>query len=101
MQKIYFVFAVFVGLLAGCANDPPTPAVWYRCADGQEVSAFYDGEAARIAFAGQSYAMQTARSGSGARYVGGGHQWWTKGREGTLSRLEPESVLAADCVAQN
>jgi membrane-bound inhibitor of C-type lysozyme len=41
--------------------------------------------------------MVAAASASGARYVGGGWEWWTKGlTEGTLSPLEPgESIASA------
>lgn len=40
--------------------------------------------------------MRIAVSASGARYVGGGWEWWTKGAtEGTLSPLKPGEDIAS------
>ncbi len=52
----------------------------YRCESGEAVSASYPStEAAIIQYKGHSYRMQITISGSGARYVGGGLEWWSKG----------------------
>lgn len=76
---------------------PAGPPLAYRCEDGRIVTARYAGEAARLEVGGRSVDLVTARSASGARYVGGGLQWWTKGlEEGRLSQLKPGEDVAAD-----
>jgi membrane-bound inhibitor of C-type lysozyme len=94
--------------LAGCgrhAAPPPTPAAAqpvkpatvYHCADGRTVQARYDGRRAELQVGGRRYALAAAMSASGARYVGEGLQWWTKGLEhGRLSVLKPGEQVAAD-----
>lgn len=69
----------------------------YACADGRMVTAAYDGQFAGITVGDNSYRLATAISASGARYVGGGLQWWTKGLdEGRLSKLKPGEDIATD-----
>jgi membrane-bound inhibitor of C-type lysozyme len=69
----------------------------YDCDDGRLVRAAYLGPRAWLEVDGRSYAMTTALSGSGARYVGEGLQWWTRGMDqGRLSRLAPGETIAAD-----
>ena len=63
----------------------------YRCESGEAIAANYTStDSATIQYKGSTYRMQIAVSGSGARYVGGGLEWWTKGSgagsEGTLFR---------------
>ncbi len=98
-------------LLAGCQSPAPqkTPATGetvsakkgaestrYRCADGTVVEATYpDSDTAQIVYQGQSITMKVAVSASGARYTGGGWEWWTKGlKEGTLTPLPPGKDIA-------
>ena len=89
-------------LLAGCAQlippgpatTPPAPApgesALYRCTGGRDVQVVYGGDAAVLSFGETTLSMALAPSANGARYVGDGWQWWSKGtREGTLSRVEP------------
>lgn len=59
----------------------PAPAVYrYRCQSGETVSASYPTtDLAVVQYRGRQYDMRIAMSGSGARYVGGGLVWWTKG----------------------
>ena len=69
----------------------------YRCESGQAVAAAYPStDAATVQYQGSRYAMQIAVSGSGARYVGGGLEWWTKGSgpgsEGTLFRHQADGT---------
>lgn len=80
----------------------PAPAIaskvtQYACADGTTVAARYPTtESAQISFDGQTIDMEIAMSASGARYVGGGWEWWTKGMtEGTLSKLAPGEAIAS------
>ena len=46
----------------------------------QMIAATYPStDSATINYKGSDYSMQIAVSASGARYVGGGFEWWTKG----------------------
>ena len=70
----------------------------YHCPDGSFIEAWYPTtDTARIVYQGRSIEMTSAVSASGARYVGAGWEWWTKGMtEGTLSPLaEGESIATA------
>lgn len=84
-------------LLPACTSSPQdqagvvTAEHHYRCASGARITASYPStESATVQYKDNSYAMQIAISASGARYVGGGLEWWTKGSgpgsEGTLFR---------------
>lgn len=68
------------------ATEPVT--VTYACADGSSLTATYSGDEATVEHGGQTYAMTTQISASGARYVGDGLQWWTRGDgEGTVTPM--------------
>lgn len=61
----------------------------YRCESGEAITATYPStDSATVQYKGNTYDMQVAVSGSGARYVGAQLEWWTKGSgtgsEGTL-----------------
>lgn len=73
------------------ASAAPAPTVRYSCADGTTIDASYPTtETARIVRDGQTVDLTIAVSASGARYVGGGWQWWTKGMtEGNLAPIKP------------
>ena len=90
--------------LAGCAHAPPAtePAaggtvvsgpVTYRCESGRTLQASYTSNTAEVRYEGKTLRMTVAMSASGARYVGDGMEWWTKGTgpgsTGTLSLQEP------------
>ncbi|SOD41033.1 MliC family protein [Nitrosovibrio sp. Nv4] len=96
-------FLVVIVAFAGCTHFSPTnpPAVGrtsstdspiaYHCKSGRTVDASYHSHTtANVLYEGRMQEMKVAVSGSGARYVGGGLEWWTKGRgqgsEGTLFR---------------
>lgn len=77
---------------------PPGPSISYACESGETVQAQYaDTETAHVTYRGQTYAMRIAISGSGARYVGSGLEWWTASRNGqetaTLSRIGPNDQV--------
>ncbi len=82
------------------------PKTTYQCTDGSIIEAWYPTtDTARIVYQGRSIEMTSAVSASGARYVGDGWQWWTKGMtEGMLSPLaEGESIASArgiDCTTR-
>ncbi|MDP1913601.1 DUF4232 domain-containing protein [Brevundimonas sp.] len=72
----------------------PAPPVSYACESGQSVTVAYpDTATALLTYKGQSYALRTVQSASGARYAGSGLEWWSATRDGsesaTLSRLGP------------
>lgn len=97
-----FVSIVLVSACAGAPQDkagvqtpvaaPATSSVHnYRCKSGEAIAAAYPStDSATVQYKGRNYNMRIAVSGSGARYVGGGLEWWTKGSgpgsEGTLFR---------------
>lgn len=74
--------------------------VRYVCADGRTVNALYpDSQAAQLRLGDATHLLRTARSASGARYVGDALQWWTKGDAATLASLKPgEDVASAPAV---
>src|SRR5690625_3059394 len=87
-------------------SEAAAEVIRYECADGSVVEARYPTvETAEISHDGQVIDMRIAISGSGARYTGGGWQWWTKGMtEGTLTPLAAgEEIASADgilCIAE-
>ena len=83
----------------GGAPVNPDPGVrTYRCDDGRTLQAGYpDRNTAVVDVDGRAHPLQIAPSASGARYVGFGLQWWTKGmNEGRLSRLKDGETIASD-----
>ncbi|MCX7514068.1 MliC family protein [Frateuria sp. STR12] len=81
---------------------PEAPGFAYHCADGRVVQASYpDSEHALLVMAGKPYRLTIALSASGARYVGDGWQWWTKGmHEAWLAPLGAgETIASASGVA--
>ena len=60
-------------------SAPATP-VHYQCESGELITATYPStDSVTIQYKNRSYTMQSAVSGSGARYVGDDLEWWTKG----------------------
>lgn len=68
------------------------PAVdQYRCESGEGVTVRYPAvDVAIVQYKGSSHTMALAVSASGARYVGNGLEWWTKGAEATMFRHEAD-----------
>lgn len=87
------------------AADPAGRTIAYACADGQALKARYpDDKTAVVEYGGQTRTLTVAVSASGARYVGEGLQWWTKGMtEGRVTPLKPGETVAAgegvECMA--
>lgn len=68
-------------------------AFTYQCESGETITATYPStEAATVQYKRSTYDMQIAVSASGARYVGGELEWWTKGPEGTLFGHNPDGT---------
>ena len=80
----------------------------YRCESGETVVATYpDTDSATIRYKAATYDLRIAVSASGARYVGGELEWWTKGSgagsEGTLFGHEADGTTGERleyCTAQ-
>lgn len=95
---------VLLVLGLGACTSPQTESgakVTYRCESGRTVEASYPTDSTAVVdYEGQTYEMEIAVSGSGARYVGGGLEWWTKGggpgAEGTLFRHDAASGASGE-----
>lgn len=79
-------------------TTPAAPPVSYACESGQSIAVVYpDVSTAQLSYKGQTYALRTAQSASGARFVGSGVEWWIASRgdteRATLSRLEPDEDI--------
>lgn len=67
----------------------------YQCDSGETIVANYPStDSVTVKYKGSDYVMKIAVSGSGARYVSGDMEWWTKGSgsgsEGTLFTHMPD-----------
>lgn len=77
----------------------------YNCADGETLSVRYINSApnflALLPVDGQEHVFVTALSASGARYVSGPYEWWSKGDEATLRDLmqDEDAPPLATCSA--
>lgn len=78
--------------------NPPVKVIAYECADGQKIEVGYPTpDSAVLKTAEHSYNLAIARSGSGARYVGYGLQWWTKGMvNASLAKLKAGEEVASE-----
>lgn len=87
------------------ATSEPEQPILYVCSDGSRVQVLYPtSDLAMLMYKGEMIAMRVAVWGSGARYRGGGWQWWTKAsQDGALSPLaageEVASAPGVDCRA--
>ncbi|MET0273123.1 MAG: MliC family protein [Phenylobacterium sp.] len=81
---------------AGPVNPDPKVST-YACEDGETVQAGYpDADTAVLDYKGHTYTLKIARSASGARYIGYGLQWWTKGmEEAAFANLKPGEEIAS------
>ena len=98
----HFLLIPAVLALAACqAALPPAPltaqTVTYRCEDGRTLQASYpDTDTALLTLDGRVHRLRVAISASGARYVGEGWQWWTKGlRDSQLTPLPAGETYAS------
>ncbi len=81
--------------------------VRYQCDGGKTLTVRYfngaENQAAILRPAGKPMLFVNVVSGSGARYVAGPYEWWTKGHEGTLRDLmqgENAAPVYANCQAE-
>lgn len=71
--------------------------VVYRCEDGRQVAARYDGQRAFLKLGEQSLTLNIHPSASGVRYVGAGIQWWTRGMDqGRLATLGEDETYETE-----
>jgi membrane-bound inhibitor of C-type lysozyme len=99
------LLAASLCILGGCATAAPdhtmtsSAPTWtsYTCTDGQVVQAAYpDTQTALIKIKGETLTLHVAMSASGARYIGAGWQWWTKGmHDGMLAPLATGENIAS------
>ncbi|NUO88264.1 MAG: MliC family protein [Cupriavidus sp.] len=78
----------------------------YQCDGGRTLSVRYfnspDNHAAVFRIEGKPVLAVSTVAASGARYVGGRYEWWTKGESGTLRDLmqaERAAPVLANCQA--
>lgn len=77
------------------AYDDFIPATTLDCEDGQSVRALYpDRKSVDLTIDGETHRLKITASGSGARYTGGGLQWWSKGDEAMLAALGSGEEIA-------
>ena len=115
MAKLHLTGAVGLAALLGLAacNKPAeqaqapeapaaaapaaAPLTTYVCDDGRSLKASYpDADTAVVELEGATHTLKIAISASGARYVGDGLQWWTKGMaDGQLSPLKAGEDIAS------
>ena len=113
MAKLHLTGAIGLAALLGLAacnkpaeqaKAPQAPAAnptTYACDDGRSLKASYpDADTAVVELGGRTHTLKIAVSASGARYVGDGLQWWTKGMtDGQLSPLQDgEDIATAEGV---
>ncbi|MBF7053097.1 MliC family protein [Halomonas sp. KAO] len=110
MKKLTLLSIASLLLVAGCASSPEesvdsreqraaaaSSMHHYRCESGTTIAAAYpDSDSATVQYQDERYPMRIAVSASGARYVGGGLEWWTKGSgagaEGMLVRHQEDGT---------
>ncbi|MDQ0139245.1 MliC family protein [Cupriavidus necator] len=85
---------------------PEVRTVHYQCDSGKTLTVRYfnstDNQAAVFRIEGKPVLAVSTVSASGARYVGGRYEWWTKGEAGTLRDLmlaETAAPALANCHA--
>ena len=105
--RIVLALAAIIAAGGAAAERGEAPfVVTYRCDGGRYLAvgypAYRDARRApiRIGWQGRTIELSPTRVGSGARYVNAlaNLQWWSKGNGGTLSQLENNRPLLANCV---
>ena len=85
---------------------PEVRTMRYQCDGGKTLTVRYfnspDNQAAVFRIEGKPVLAVSTVAASGARYVGGRYEWWTKGESGTLRDLmqaEGTAPVLANCHA--
>ncbi len=92
--------------LSACAYNK-SANIGYVCDDNSNVNTqILNADRIAVSFDGKVIPMTREVSASGARYIGEGYQWWTKGYDATLTKLdagkayaEPKGVKCRDTTA--
>ncbi|MBO1519535.1 MliC family protein [Oceanisphaera pacifica] len=117
MKRITLIASVVLCAgLSACTVQSTSPstvaasvnAVEYRCESGLSILATYPNtDSATIDYQGNLHTLRIAKSASGARYIGQGLEWWTKGSglgsQGTLSEHHQGGTIGQTlerCVVQ-
>ena len=92
------LFLSSVSLGGGGNETSGSINVSYACPKIGTLNVTYrDNMFADLILNGKLIKTKTVISGSGARYVGGGYTWWSKGNEGTLFKgMNLETMKAID-----
>jgi membrane-bound inhibitor of C-type lysozyme len=93
--------ALLLLLATPVAAQEGTEVSRYDCEDGRSLDAAFlrlgEHDLAILSVDGaQPVVLSTALAASGARYVGAGLQWWTKGLEANLAPLGEGEDIASD-----
>lgn len=86
---------VLVSSFPAQAGGGGPAVVRYVCEGGTRLEATYTGQRASVVVNGREVEMTVQPSASGARYVGGGRTWWTKGDAADLYRGTLPGALTA------
>ena len=92
------IATLLLAALGGCTTPLQTgePARVLHCENGETVEARYAGDMAIVIYKNRKHTMRTVISGSGARYIGDGMEWWSKGfEEGTIAPVPPGADMGA------
>ena len=90
MRRILVSSAILVVTLAGCATVAPMDStnapIRYACKAGKRFTAAYalHGKTVVVTAGGATRTLKLARSASGARYVAGEAEIWSKGPDAML-----------------
>lgn len=101
MKTAYAVFAGTLIALVAMPSEASSRSYTYKCSDGRIFKATYRGDDdLTVVQGGKRIELHSAISGSGARYVGAGLQWWEWHGQVQLSKITLEEVahqkIAAD-----
>lgn len=100
-MNMFKSIVLMLGLLCSVSGYASETAI-YQCEDGERFEVAYpNDQMAILNYQGQLLLLNLAVSASGARYIGEGWQWWTKGETGNLAPLskdeEYSQVAGKDC----
>jgi membrane-bound inhibitor of C-type lysozyme len=99
LAGVIAAFAIMVTAVSGAVAQTAPPlkpkvTAFYMC-NGLHLKAIYDNKLDRVSFVwgAKDYHLPRAASADGARYVGNGLEWWSKGSDATLSAMPGHNLL--------
>jgi membrane-bound inhibitor of C-type lysozyme len=92
------VLPVLLMAAPGAARAQAQAPTHFTCDDGTILVVTYpDSKTAWLTIDNHRMKLWAARSADGARYIGHGWQWWSKGTQnGQLAKLPPGKTMAPD-----